>query len=82
MEQAEVCNLAMACKLDRHPDREELDRQMANGVNYPPLGIRMTGKFMTLALYRACNEVGQLTPQKHGVRFSKVPIAYDSKTGN
>ena len=42
----------------------------------------MTGKFMTLALYRACNEVGQLTPQKHGVRFFKVPIAYDSKTGN
>jgi hypothetical protein len=44
----------MACKLDRHPRRDELDRAMVNGVDYRTICATFGASLGTLNRHKSC----------------------------
>jgi len=44
----------MACKLDRHPRRDELDRQIINGVNYRSICATFNTTLGTVHRHKQC----------------------------
>jgi hypothetical protein len=69
----------MACKLDRHPNRDELDRQMVNGVSYRSICATFGTTLGTLNRHKQCIKelLNQAMVKGQGERAERGSTLYD-----
>jgi len=69
----------MACKLDRHPNRDELDRQMVNGVSYRSICATFGTTLGTLNRHKQCIKelLNQAMVKGQGERAERGSALYD-----